>query len=328
MGNIYSVKGRAVQGDPYQMNQRKDDKTGALRFKADGSPMMSAYIAIAVPKNDPTLPALLASLDQEKQTGWPRGEWQHPQFATKIEDGDSRVPNKKGKINADREGFPGCTIFKFSNGYAPKVIYWDAALGWVESIKGQKGPQVKIGDYVTVIFDIESNGSAQSPGMYMNHKTIAFEAEGAAIAQDVDYTGMLGTRGPDGAVASPPQGGAAHVGTAPPPVAGPPPSQIAAPISGPVMLPAAKGVTYESYKASGWSDQQLIENGMMAAPVAAPAGGGAPPPPYDGFIAAPAAPPPAPQHIMLPKAAGVTYDAYKASGWSDEQLVSGGYMAP
>jgi len=30
---------------------------------------------------------------------------------------------------------------------------------------------------------------------------------------------------------------------------------------------------------------------------------------------------------MLPAANGVTYDQYKASGWSDEQLRSAGYMA-
>lgn len=334
MGTTYSVRGRTVQGDAYQMRQRKDDKTGAPRFKADGSPMMTSFIALAVPKNDPQLPALMAAMDNEKKAGWPKGEWQHRDFATKIEDGDSREPNKKGKINADREGFPGCTIFKFGNGFAPKVVYWDAALGWTESIKGQKGPQVKIGDYCTIIFDVESNGSAQSPGMYMNTKTIAFEAEGAAIAQDVDYTSMLGTRGP-GAV--PPNGGAA-VASAPPPVASPPPSTIAAPISGPIMLPAAKGVTYESYRQAGWTDEQLIANGMMAAPVAASPV--TPPPPYDAYMATPAAPPPvtvapppvitpppAPQRVMLPKAGGVPYDSFVSQGWSDAQLVEHGMMA-
>lgn len=46
------------------------------------------------------------------------------------------------------------------------------------------------------------------------------------------------------------------------------PATVAAPIpSGPVMLPAANGIAYEEYIKAGWSDQQLIDNGYMQAPV-------------------------------------------------------------
>lgn len=53
----------------------------------------------------------------------------------------------------------------------------------------------------------------------------------------------------------------------PPPVQAPPPPQVAT-ATGPVMLPAANGIPYESYRSSGWSDEALIQNGMMAAPAA------------------------------------------------------------
>ena len=36
------------------------------------------------------------------------------------------------------------------------------------------------------------------------------------------------------------------------------------------MLAKANGIPYESYRKSGWTDEQLVANGMMAAPEAPP----------------------------------------------------------
>lgn len=64
------------------------------------------------------------------------------------------------------------------------------------------------------------------------------------------------------------------------------------------MLPAANGVSYDAYIAAGWTDDALVQNGMMAAPVAsAPAAPVAPPAPPtppapSAAPAAPAAPAP------------------------------------
>jgi hypothetical protein len=46
--------------------------------------------------------------------------------------------------------------------------------------------------------------------------------------------------------------------------AGGPPAAPAAP-AGPVMTPAANGVTYAAYIAAGWTDAQLIEHGLLVA---------------------------------------------------------------
>lgn len=86
---------------------------------------------------------------------------------------------------------------------------------------------------------------------------------------------------PAAAVAAPPPVPAAPVAVAPnpgilgaPPVPGvpgvppvpqapaAPPAPAAAP-AGPVMTPAAGGIPYESYIAQGWTDAQLIQNGLM-----------------------------------------------------------------
>lgn len=53
--------------------------------------------------------------------------------------------------------------------------------------------------------------------------------------------------------------------------------------------------------------------------------------PHTAILAGPPAPPsppapPAPGRIMLPKAAGVTYEAYLAAGWNDQQLIENGLM--
>jgi hypothetical protein len=280
MGNVYQITGRAVQGDVYKMTQRVDDKTKQPRMKQDGTPLMQHYIALAVPKNDPANVAFKTTEYMgEKVAAWPRGEYQLPQFADKIEDGDSAIPNKKMKRNCDREGFPGHDVYKFTNGFAPAVKYWDMARqAWVDSMPGGAGPQMKIGDYYTVIFDVESNKSSESPGMFLNSKTIAWERPGEAISSDADYSDMLGARGPGGNATAP---APAATPPAPSPAASPPPATIASPSSapppphagfmapppptGPVMLPAANGIAYDAYIANGWSHAQLVAAGMVAA---------------------------------------------------------------
>jgi hypothetical protein len=76
---------------------------------------------------------------------------------------------------------------------------------------------------------------------------------------------------------------------APPQPFVPPAPVVAAPPAGPVMLPAAQ-YTYEQYKASNWTDEQLIANGLMAAPqpIAAPAAPAAPTYAPPAPVAAPA----------------------------------------
>lgn len=280
MATQFTIAGRIVQGDPYRMEQRKDDNDQP-RVKADGTPMMSSFIALAIPKGDPNWPAHRALFDAEAQKAWPNGEWQHPSFANKIEDGDSTIPNKKGKRNADREGFPGNWIVKLGSGYAASVKYWDDVKGWTDSIPNSGGPQVKCGDYVSVIGTIDTNGPSKSPGMYMNLNVIALEREGVAIQQtSIDLNAALGTRGPGGAAvpptppvsaASPPP--PAHTPPSPPiasPSNPPPPPHTGfmapppAPPAGPVMLPAANGVTYEAYIAAGWTHEQMVAAGYIA----------------------------------------------------------------
>lgn len=65
--------------------------------------------------------------------------------------------------------------------------------------------------------------------------------------------------------ATPPNTATASPGNAaPPPPAAPPPAPPA-PTGGKTMLPAANGASYEQMIAAGWTDETLVQHGMMAA---------------------------------------------------------------
>lgn len=85
--------------------------------------------------------------------------------------------------------------------------------------------------------------------------------------------------------------------------------------------------------------QAPLPAGASAIPLAAPALPGVPvvsplPAPVTvvpnlAFGSVPVAPPPAPVvSKMTPAANGVTYEAYKAAGWNDQQLIDAGLMMP
>lgn len=129
----------------------------------------------------------------------------------------------------------------------------------------------------------------------------------ASITADVGSPGGIvpGVAGAPGG--APPWAGAA--------VAGPPAVAAAAPPA-PVIAPPTA--------APAFAGAQPWENPGAASPAAAaPAAPAAPP--------APAPPPPpsvAAGPVMLPAAGGVPYEEYRKSGWTDEQLIAHGKMAP
>ncbi len=297
----FTFTGRLVQGNPHKAGaQRKDTKTGAVKFRKDGTPDAPFYMAVAIEKiparrfviqGNPGWESQKALIDNDARLAWPQFFGQrppglqfdatlpldctNPKFANKIIDGDGFDDN--GQPNANNDGWAGCWVVKVSNGYAPKVYEWTAS-GWQETI--HTGRTIKCGDYVTVSGDCTSNTSNDSPGMYMNVDTVSFEQEGVAIisASNVNPNEALGQRGaPNG---QPPA--SAHAGTAGAPVHGAQSSATAQPYSGyretgappppgatPPPPPAGPQMTdkatttYEAYIAAGWTDAQLRSNGLM-----------------------------------------------------------------
>jgi hypothetical protein len=291
--NVTTPVGRLVQGSLYTA-QKRTEPNGTPKLGRDGNQIVSFYFALAVPKGTER---------HWSQTAWGGTIWAeghkahpnfapHPTFSWKVEDGDSGIPNKKGRKNKDQEGFPGNWILKFSSSFAPRVYNKDGTQELPES------NYVKPGYFVQVNFDVAGN-TGDSPGVYLNHRMVAFSAYGPEIAfgPDPASAGFGQAPLPPGASATPPAGlpvppaipteGAPYPGTpvtaaaspSPTPAAGapsatspsspPPPPNPAflqvPPAPSHVMLPAAQGATYGEMIVAGWTDALLVQHGMMAA---------------------------------------------------------------
>ena len=319
--NITSPVGRIVMGSLYDPSTT-DAEGKPLVVKTGpnaGQPRVNYFFALAIPKG---------AEPHWSHTPWGQQIWnvgnqafpnaaQSPAFAWKIEDGDSQIPNKKGRKPVDNEGWRGHWILKFSGGFAPKVYQQEGA-GYVQVMQKDF---CKPGYFVEVAFSVEGNGSQSQPGVYLNHSMICFRAYGQEI-----------TFGPDVASAG---FGAAPLpaGASMTPLAGAIPMPQA-----PASVPPVPGVPVPG-QAPGVAPAPLPQGGFAPMPSAPVPGAPAPIPvtPNPGFVQmpppaaapAPMAPPPvpvAPVRQMTAAAQGVTYEAYVAAGWSDAQLVQNGLM--
>lgn len=326
--------GRVVQGSLYKA-QDKDFTTGQPRvFPAGhpkaGQPKISYFFAVAVPK----VQGETAWWDTVwgkravavATAAWPRGEWQTPTFAWKMEDGDSLVPNKKGRKNAETEGFPGNWIINFSSGYPPKIflpVQGGAAQPIVEP------DVVKLGFWVEVLGSLRSNETQGNPGIYVNHDMVAFRGRDKEIFAGPDpATIPFGQSAVPSHVTMAPIAGAAGFPAAVPGAPGvpgqfPSPAGLARPGVPGGMPSAGPGAPTMVQPSASF----IAPPGGVNSPVA-PAGVGAPPAPSHG-----AAPPSAyvdplgaPAGHRMANPQGATYQAYRTNNWSDAQMIAQGAM--
>jgi len=92
------------------------------------------------------------------------------------------------------------------------------------------------------------------------------------------------------------------------------------------MTEKAQGSTYEAMIAKGWTDAMMIDQGFMLPPAAA----SSLPAPDTAFTQVAPMPTPtaAAVHQMTAKAAGATYEAMIAKGWTDAMMIEQGFMLP
>lgn len=273
---ITSPVGRLVFGSLYDA-VTKDYDGNPLVVKSGpdaGKPRVDYRFGLAIPKG---------SEQHWNQTPWGQIIWrvgatafpnqhQRPDFAWKIFDGDSTVPNRRGNKPCDNEDFRGNWILTFSSGFAPKVCNADGSAYLTEP------GHVKTGYYVQVFFEVDGNGNPNNPGVYLNHRIVSFQAFGKEILTGIDpkQAGFGNAPLPAGASAAP----IAGIATTTPPPATPPaapvsvtphPGILTPPVTPPAppaaparqMTPKAAGQTYEAYIAAGWTDALLIEHGLM-----------------------------------------------------------------
>lgn len=323
--NITSPVGRVVMGSLY--NPSTTDAEGKpLVVKTGpnaGQPRVNYFFALAIPKG---------AEPHWAHTPWGQQIWgvgnqafpnaaQSPAFAWKIEDGDSQIPNKKGRKPCDNEGWKGHWILKFSGGFAPKVYQQEGA-GYVQVMQKDF---CKPGYFVEVAFSVEGNGSQSQPGVYLNHSMVCFRAYGQEIqfGPDVASAGFGASPLPAGASMTPPAGAIPMPQPAAAGVPGMPPAPGVMP-GMPQGLPQVPGV----------APLPLPPAGSVPMPSAPVPGAPVPIPvtPNPGFVQVPPpapvpmAPPAAPVRQMTPAAQGIPYESYVAQGWTDAQLVQNGLM--
>ena len=337
--NITSPVGRIVMGSLYDPSTT-DAEGKPLVVKTGpnaGQPRVNYFFALAIPKG---------AEPHWAHTPWGQQIWnvgnqafpnaaQSPAFAWKIEDGDSQIPNKKGRKPCDNEGWRGHWILKFSGGFAPKVYQQEGA-GYVQVMQKDF---CKPGYFVEVAFSVEGNGSQSQPGVYLNHSMVCFRAYGQEITfgPDVASAGFGAAPLPAGASMTPPAGAipmpqapaaapalpGAPAGYAPPPVPGMMPQVPAAAPAGyapPPGLPQVPGVAPAPLAPAGFAPTPSVPAPGAPAPI--------PVTPNPGFVQVPppAAAPAAPVRQMTAAAQGIPYESYIQQGWTDAMLVQNGLM--
>lgn len=267
---LTSPVGRIVAGDIYDLVEQKGDNGQPKLIKTGtnaGQPLKQRWFHIAVPKTpgivdfkqDPQLQAMV----QAAQVSWPRGEFQQPRFAWKIEDGDQ--PNQNGKFNEYARGH---WLIKFATSTAVGVYHW---VGQTLTGLTEDGA-VKAGYWVQVQFEYTSNAATgnQTPGMYCTPINVCLNRtdEVIQVARSVDPASAGFAQGQT-LQTSQPQPAFAPQQAAPAAAAAPAaPAAPMAPVAGFSNGPAApaapvrrlvQGVAYteDALRASNWTPAQI-----------------------------------------------------------------------
>lgn len=311
--------GRFIGGSCYTGND-KDDKGLPKLYKTGakaGQPRTDYSVGIALPKvagqhwaSTPWGAVIWA----EGHGAWPQGQAQRKDFAWKIIDGDSTEPNKKMKRPCDQVGYPGHWVLWFGGTNPPPVaVAVTGAPVWNDT-PGTCMP----GDYIEIRGSVVSNESTETAGVYLNPDAVClrgYHPDGRISQALPDLaTAGFGAALPAGAVMQP----AGNVMA--PPVPGSAPGVTSPTATAPAAPPAAAP---SPSVAQPSAQVPVVPNPAI---LGAPAPVGVPSVP----VPSPVAPtPPAPVGpVMLPKAAGATYESFIGAGWTPAAMIAEGYMAP
>ena len=260
------------------------------------------------------------------QRGFPNGAWQRPDFAWKVTDGDSTMPNKKGRVpNATPHNVGHWIISISTSMQAPRLFRQDQSQQWVQIIG--EDDFVKCGHYVQVNLELTDNAPAESAGIYVNPRMVAWIAYGEEIISgpDVSEAGFGNVSLPAGASVVP----VGNFAAAGPVAALPSATGFPTPIQT-VGLPATTGLPASVANYQPAIQQQLATPPLQGIPQlnvapnpaflqTAPVAGI---PVVPGLPAAPVA---QPVKRMTATAQG-TYEQYIQAGYNDQMLIQAGLM--
>ena len=285
--DLLTPVGRLVQGSLYS-GATTDAENRPLVYKTGpnmGQPRVNFWFSVAIQKKGEqhwNQTEWGQKIWNVGHAGFPQGQANGSSFAWKIINGDSQDPNTQGNKPCDNEGFPGHWILKFSGSFAPSLYNENGTLPLTEP------NAIQLGDYVQVYGYVEDNKSTQQPGVYLNHSMIARAGYGTRIIAGADpkAVGFGGSPLPVGASTTPIASFAPPIASAVAPVMAPAavaapiapaavPSPIApppaypqiltppAPVVAKILTEKANGATYEQLISVGWTDDLLVQQGMM-----------------------------------------------------------------
>lgn len=172
--------GRLVSGHPMD-RQTVTDKLGQPLIGQDGHPVTKAHCGIAIPKvpgQDWKITQWGQIFVQAANTGYPNGETRSATFAWKVTDGDSDIPNKKGKKPCDREGYPGHWVVHCTTRLNVRCFH----RGKYDPIQQiQRKEEIKRGDYCRISVSVVDNVPSESPGIYVNPEMFELYQAGVEI---------------------------------------------------------------------------------------------------------------------------------------------------
>lgn len=285
--------GRLIWGNPFKaVVLTEDDNKTPQRNKQTGEVLTEYSFGVAYAKNDPAWPPFYAMLKTEDKAAWPQyhdvngNKLPGIAFADKITDGDGY--NTKGVLLSTRDGYAGHWLVKYASRFPPTCYSYQNG-SWVQLTDTNA---IKPGYYIQVNGSTQSNGATgtQKAGMYRNVNMVAFIGYGPEIQSGGDPNEAFG----GAPVALPPGASATPMAPAPMPVAPGAQAPLPQPPSSVTPPPPAQSV--------------------------------APPPTPSVVPVAPTVPISPSSPAMTPAANGVPYEAYRAQGWTDAQLIEKGLM--
>lgn len=325
--------GRHVAGSLY--NGRTTDADGnPLVYKSGdkkGQPRTEWSFGVAFPK----VPGQHWASSEWGAVLWQVGHAYKPNagnmrdFSWKVLDGDDQQVNKKGKRNCDRPGWAGHWVVFFSSSVSAPEI-WNAD----GSVRLTQPDLIKGGYYIQVAGDVAANNSEQNPGIYVNHRFVAFagvcpDDQIITFGPDVGSVGFgQNTQAPAGMLAVPATAAqAAGLGNAAPP----PPPPGAAPAPAPAPAPAAYApppapVAVAPNPGMTAVPAPLAHAGVATPPPGAPAATPAPAPTPPSAPPAPISHSSGPQLTAKAVQEGQTYEGLKGAGWTDDVMRQHGYI--
>lgn len=335
-----SPVGRLVQGSCWEL-QTTDSQGKPLTVKTGknaGQPATRSFIAIAIDKQNPEFLPFWQLMEAEAKEQFAelfnqQGQMTHPRFSWKYMDGDGTDQN--GKSNADKEGFAGHHIIKFSGSFLPRCY----EAGKYDNSQVLTDPnRIKRGYFVRVGGIMKGNKPSDVPGLYLNHGLVELMFHGPEIVGGPDAAAIFGGRAAGGFV---PQGAIALGQSVGAPMGGLPGAQVVAPMGNGPMGQQGMGGTPQGGPMGGAPMGGSVGPGgpAMGGPAGMP---GAQVTPNAGFVAGAMGTPQGPggpvagipnmnqqrQPVLVPtaKATGYTIQQFYQNGFTDANLVEQGYF--